>query len=64
MDHTREYVSLLLYGEKLKKNVDFGIRESLSDTDQTIADIFGLSVMKNKKSFKILSLIFDLMCPS
>ncbi len=53
-DHTREYVPLLLCGKKLKKNIDLGIRETLSDTAQTIADIFGLPAMKNGKSFKNL----------
>jgi phosphopentomutase len=53
-DHTREYVPLLLYGKKLKKNVDLGIRETLSDIAQTVADIFGLPIMKNGKSLKNL----------
>ncbi len=53
-DHTREYVPLLLYGKKLKKNIDLGIRETLSDTAQTIVDIFGLPNMKNGKSLKNL----------
>ncbi len=51
-DHTREYVPLLIYGNKLKRNVDLGVRESLSDIAQSIADIFGLPEMKNGKSFK------------
>ncbi|MCL2145146.1 MAG: phosphopentomutase [Endomicrobia bacterium] len=51
-DHTREYVPLLVYGNKLKKNIDLGIRESLSDIARTIADIFELPPMKNGKSFK------------
>ncbi|MDR3253773.1 MAG: phosphopentomutase [Endomicrobium sp.] len=53
-DHTREYVPLLLYGKKLKKNVNLGVRDTLSDIAQTIADIFKLSVMKNGLSFKNL----------
>jgi phosphopentomutase len=51
-DHTREYVPLLVYGKKLKQNVDLGIRESLSDIAQTVAEIFELPVLKNGKSFK------------
>ena len=51
-DHTREYVPLLVYGNKLKKNVNLEIRDSLSDIAQTIADMFGLAEMKNGKSFK------------
>jgi len=51
-DHTREYVPLLVYGKNIKQNVNLGIRQSLSDVGQTIADIFNLSKMKNGKSFK------------
>ncbi|MDR1952066.1 MAG: phosphopentomutase [Elusimicrobiota bacterium] len=51
-DHTREYVPLLVYGKALKKGADLGIRDTLSDIDQTIADIFNVSKMKNGKSFK------------
>jgi phosphopentomutase len=51
-DHTREYVPLLIYGKKLKRNVDLGVRETLSDISQTVADIFGIPKMKNGNSFK------------
>lgn len=51
-DHTREYVPLMVYGKKLKSNIDLGIRESLSDIAASIADFFSLSKMKNGKSFK------------
>jgi phosphopentomutase len=51
-DHTREYVPLLVYGKKLKRNVDLGVRETLSDISQTVADIFGIPKMKNGDSFK------------
>jgi phosphopentomutase len=50
-DHTREYVPLLVYGKNLKKNIDLGIRESLSDIGQTLAGFFGLPELKNGKSF-------------
>lgn len=51
-DHTREYVPLLIYGKAIKQNVNLGIRTSLADVGQTIADIFELSSMKHGKSFK------------
>jgi phosphopentomutase len=51
-DHTREYVPLLVYGKKLKRNIDLGVRETLSDISQTVADIFGIPKMKNGDSFK------------
>ena len=40
-DHTREYVPLLIYGEKIKKNVDLGIRSSFADCGQSIAETLG-----------------------
>ena len=51
-DHTREYAPLLVYGNKIKRNVDLGVRDSLSDIAQTIADVFELPQMKNGESFK------------
>jgi phosphopentomutase len=53
-DHTREYVPLLVYGKKLKRNIDLGIRETLSDISQTISAIFEIPKMKNGNSFKDL----------
>ncbi|MDR1941719.1 MAG: phosphopentomutase [Endomicrobium sp.] len=50
-DHTREYVPLIVYGKNLKKNVNLGVRESLSDIGQTIAGYFSLDKMKNGESF-------------
>jgi phosphopentomutase len=43
-DHTREYVPLLVYGPTARASVDLGIRRSLSDIGQTIADNFGLKL--------------------
>lgn len=51
-DHTREYVPLLVYGKNLKQNINLGIRQTLADVAQTVADIFELTPMKNGKSFK------------
>ncbi|MDR0617697.1 MAG: phosphopentomutase [Endomicrobium sp.] len=50
-DHTREYVPLLVYGKNLKNDVNIGVRDTLSDIAQTIADIFKLAKMKNGISF-------------
>jgi phosphopentomutase len=41
-DHTREYAPLLVYGKQARHAVDLGIRESLSDIGQTVAENFGL----------------------
>ena len=40
-DHTREYVPLLVYGKKIKHNVNLGIRSTFADIGQTIAEILG-----------------------
>jgi phosphopentomutase len=50
-DHTREYVPILVFGRKLKKSVNLGIRESFSDTASTIAEYFKLKVKMIGKSF-------------
>jgi phosphopentomutase len=51
-DHTREYVPLLVYGKTIKQNINLGIRKTLADVAQTIADIFEIDPMKNGISFK------------
>lgn len=50
-DHTREFAPLLVYGKLAKGNVNLGIRESLSDIGQTIAENFGLK-LANGLSFR------------
>jgi phosphopentomutase len=51
-DHTREYVPLLVYGAKAKAGVDLGIRQSLADIGQTVADVLGVARLQNGRSFK------------
>ncbi len=41
-DHTREYVPILVYGKRLKGGVDLGIRSTMADVGQTVADNFGV----------------------
>ncbi len=43
-DHTREYVPLLAYGPGARRNVNLGLRASLSDIGQTVAANFGVSI--------------------
>src|SRR3954471_22035982 len=43
-DHTREYSPLIVFGKNARTGVDLGIRSSLSDIGQTIADNFGLKL--------------------
>jgi len=51
-DHTREYVPLLVYSSSIRQNVNLGVRKTLSDVAQTIADLFEIEPMKNGTSFK------------
>lgn len=51
-DHSREYVPILVYGKKLKENVNLGIRETFADVSATILDILELEKLENGKSFK------------
>ncbi|BDC51143.1 phosphopentomutase [Bryobacterales bacterium F-183] len=50
-DHSREYVPLLVYGPRARRDVDLEIRASLSDIGQTVADNFGANPIPNGTSF-------------
>lgn len=43
-DHTREYSPLIVFGKRARAGVDLGIRSSLSDIGQTIAENFNLKL--------------------
>jgi phosphopentomutase len=43
-DHTREYVPLLVFGKKARPGVDLGLRATLSDIGQTVAENFGARI--------------------
>jgi len=43
-DHSREYVPILAYSPKLKGNVPLGVRETLADMGQTVAENFGAAI--------------------
>jgi phosphopentomutase len=45
-DHSREYVPLLVYGPRAKSGVNLGLRGTLSDIGQTIAENFGTRIEK------------------
>jgi phosphopentomutase len=51
-DHTREYVPLLVCGERLRRNIDLGTRDTFADCGQTIADMLGAEPLKYGRSFK------------
>jgi len=50
-DHTREYVPLLVFGEKIKKDFNLETRESFADLAATVAKIFGLDNLNYGISF-------------
>ncbi len=43
-DHTREYVPLLVAGPAVRRGVDLGLRATLSDIGQTVAENFGAKI--------------------
>jgi phosphopentomutase len=43
-DHTREYVPLLVLGPKARRGIDLGLRATLSDIGQTVAENFGAKI--------------------
>ena len=43
-DHSREYVPLLVYGKNARHGVNLGVRATLSDIGQTVADNFGTKI--------------------
>lgn len=50
-DHSREYIPLLVFGPKVKNNVNLGIRESFADVAATIAEAFGVTMPEIGTSF-------------
>jgi phosphopentomutase len=50
-DHSREYVPLLVYGERVKAGVNLGTRESFADLGATIAELLGIDPLSNGTSF-------------
>ena len=51
-DHTREYVPILIYGEKVIAGADLGIRKTFADVGATVADILGAEPTSIGDSFK------------
>jgi len=47
-DHTREYVPVLAWGRRARAGVDLGIRTSLADIGQTVAENFGLELQAGR----------------
>jgi phosphopentomutase len=47
-DHSREYVPILAYGKRARAGVDLGLRPTLSDIGQTVAENFGARIEKGE----------------
>ena len=50
-DHSREYIPILVYGQRVKAGVDIGIRNTFSDIAATAAEYFGLKAWNVGTSF-------------
>jgi len=50
-DHAREYVPLLVIGQRVRSGVDLGTRRSFADLGQTLAEIFGVGPIAHGTSF-------------
>jgi phosphopentomutase len=50
-DHSREYVPVLLAGERVRKGIDLGTRATFADLGQTLAAVFGVAPLASGASF-------------
>jgi len=50
-DHSREYVPILIYGEKLKAGINIGTRNTFADMHATLADYFNIPQNNCGESF-------------
>lgn len=50
-DHSREYVPLLLTGERVRAGVSVGTRATFADLGQTLAEVFGVGALAHGTSF-------------
>lgn len=50
-DHSREYVPLIVYGKKLRRNVNLGTRETFADIAASLAQMFNVENPGNGKGF-------------
>jgi phosphopentomutase len=57
-DHSREYVPVLLAGDRIKSGTDIGTRSTFADLGQTLADVFNTAPLAHGVSF-----LSDIMRP-
>jgi phosphopentomutase len=54
-DHSREYVPLLVCGPKARGGVELGLRQTLADIGQTVAENFGTAISRGESFLRFLS---------
>jgi phosphopentomutase len=54
-DHSREYVPLLVYRPRQPEALDLGLRSTLSDIGQTVAENFGTKIVEGTSFLRSLS---------
>jgi len=54
-DHSREYVPLIVYGPKARHGVDLGLRGTLSDVGQTVAQNFEVKIGRGSSFLPLLT---------
>ena len=54
-DHSREYVPLLVHGYEARAGVDLGLRATLSDIGQTVAENFGTAIGRGSSFLSLVS---------
>ena len=50
-DHSREYVPVMIAGERVRANVDIGTRSTFADLGQTVADVLDVAPLEHGTSF-------------
>lgn len=50
-DHTREYIPVTIFGNRIRPGIDIGVRHSYADIGATIADMLGTEATAEGESF-------------
>ncbi|RLC40589.1 MAG: phosphopentomutase, partial [Candidatus Coatesbacteria bacterium] len=51
-DHTREYVPIMIWHRQIGGSVEIGLRHTMADIGQTVADVLGVEKTPDGNSFK------------
>ena len=54
-DHSREYVPIVTYGPEAARGVNLGVRATLADMGQTIAENFGSRILRGESFLKLIA---------